>query len=270
MKPEITVLMSVFNGSNTVANAIESILNQTFKNFEFIIINDGSTDDTSEILNQFSKADSRINLFEQKNLGLTKSLNNGVNAANGKYIARQDADDLSKPQRLQKQLLLFQNNPSIALVGSNSEDHYDSLGASSEWGFYSDEELKSIVYLQTPFPHSSAMVRTDALRAVGGYNEDFKTSQDADLWMRIASKHEISMCPEALIERHIHPNSISSKKHFRQCIDSFNARRRSGKVNLLRCICILIRQLAVGSTPQAVALTLKRLKKKFIGRHFEP
>ena len=103
-KPEISVIMAVYNHQNYVANAIESIINQTFKNFEFIIINDGSNDNSLNIINTYKKIDSRIIVINQKNVGLTKSLNVGINKSSAKYIARQDADDFSDLNRLQTQL----------------------------------------------------------------------------------------------------------------------------------------------------------------------
>ena len=119
---KISVLMSVFNGQDFLAEAIESILSQTFKDFEFIIINDGSSDHSIEIIDRYKKIDKRIIVKQNlKNIGLPAALNIGISMANTKYIARQDSDDRSKPKRLEKQVKTLEDNESITLLGTLSE-----------------------------------------------------------------------------------------------------------------------------------------------------
>ncbi|HEY9660554.1 MAG TPA: glycosyltransferase, partial [Allocoleopsis sp.] len=120
--PQISVLMAVYNGSRYVAEAIESILNQTFTDFEFLIIEDGSTDNTVQILQDYANRDPRIKLIQnEQNIGLTKSLNKGLKLAQGKYIARQDADDVSLPHRFEQQIAVFAQNPAAVLVSCSLE-----------------------------------------------------------------------------------------------------------------------------------------------------
>ena len=114
--PKISVVMAVYNGEKYLREAIDSILNQTFKDFEFIIVNDGSTDRTREILESF--IDPRIVLIHQEHMGLTKSLNRGIALAKGKYIARQDADDISMAERLEKQFNFLESHENVALLGT--------------------------------------------------------------------------------------------------------------------------------------------------------
>lgn len=116
ISPKVSVVMSVYNGEKYLPETIDSILNQTFKDFEFIIINDGSTDKTAKILTSYD--DPRIRIFNQENMGLTKSLNRAISLAKGEYIARMDADDISYPERLKKQVDYLNKNPDIGLVGS--------------------------------------------------------------------------------------------------------------------------------------------------------
>ncbi|HKQ33129.1 MAG TPA: glycosyltransferase family A protein, partial [Thermodesulfobacteriota bacterium] len=117
MTPKVTVLMTVYNGEKFLNEAIDGILNQTFRDFEFLIINDGSTDGSREIIKSYK--DPRINLVDnESNIGLTASLNRGLSLAGGEYIARQDADDISLPERLEKQISILERNPDIALLGS--------------------------------------------------------------------------------------------------------------------------------------------------------
>lgn len=116
--PRISVVMSVYNGEKYLRESIESILNQTFSDFEFIVANDGSTDNTPQILEEYKNRDSRIKIIQQENIGLTKSLNKAINLANGEYIARQDVDDLSLPERLERQMKLFREKSNIDLIAS--------------------------------------------------------------------------------------------------------------------------------------------------------
>lgn len=261
-EPEITVLMSVYNGANTLGPVMESILNQTYGDYEFLIINDGSKDDTENILREYASQDQRIRIIDQENVGLTKSLNKGIKLARGQYIARQDADDCSKPRRLEIQLKLFKKIPKVNLIGSNSEDHYDDLGEIHEWGYFAPETLKKVVFQRTPFPHSSVMMRTGVVRELGGYNESYQTTQDAELWMRFAKNGAILMCADKLIERHIHKNSISSTKQFQQWKDGFDARRRLAPNKWKTAYLVLARQVLYYIFPESILLKLKAFKGK--------
>ena len=122
--PKVSVLMSVHNDAATVEAAIGSVLAQTFGDFEFIMINDGSTDGTAEILRQLAQQDARIRVVDQDNTGLTKALNRALGEARGIYAARQDGDDLSHRERLARQVAILDARPEVVLVGSNSQDRY--------------------------------------------------------------------------------------------------------------------------------------------------
>src|ERR1700680_111125 len=115
----VSVVMSVFNGERFVSEAIESILHQTFHDFEFIIINDGSTDGTADILSRYQNSDPRVAVHDQQKKGLVQSLNTGCGLARGRYIARMDADDIAFPERLERQINYLEQNPDIALIGSS-------------------------------------------------------------------------------------------------------------------------------------------------------
>ena len=117
--PKVSVIMSVYNGEKYLKEAINSILNQTFKDYEFIIVNDASTDKSIKILEEYAKKDNRIGLIHnEKNIGLTRSLNKAIKSANGAYIARQDADDISLPPRLEEEVNFLDKHPTVGLVGS--------------------------------------------------------------------------------------------------------------------------------------------------------
>ena len=226
--------MSVYNAENTISEAVNSILAQTYKNFEFFIINDGSTDQTKAKLNKFS--DTRIRIIDQNNIGLTRSLNRGLSLASGVFIARQDADDISFKQRFEMQLDEFSSNPDLVLLGSNAIDKYES-GTKNYWGYFSDLQIEKKILFSTPFPHSSVMIRRSALGKVGFYDEKMATSQDLELWMRLSKVGEISMISVPLITRSINPNSISHKRPLRQLLDATSARIKHRKNSILIVLC---------------------------------
>jgi glycosyltransferase involved in cell wall biosynthesis len=187
--PEITVLMPVFNGEKYLKDAIESILRQTFTNFEFLIINDGSSDNTVSIIESY--ADARIHLIHnEKNLGLIASLNKGVELASGTYIARMDCDDISFPERLAKQLEVFKTNPDIDILATqmlliNSEGFKTGMW-SGDTGIKSSEAIKRKLIKECCIAHPSVMVRSSLIRQYF-YDAKQKGAEDWDLWLRMAS-----------------------------------------------------------------------------------
>lgn len=255
--PKISVLMGVYNAEEDLKSSIESILNQTYEDFELIIINDGSTDSSREIIEAYAQKDARIHLVNQENMGLTKALNKGIAVSRGKYIARQDADDVSYPHRLKKQIDLMESNEAIVLSGSNCDDLYAD-GSTGEWGAYAPDELQKVVFLKTPFAHSTIMMRADICKELGGYDENFKTSQDMELWMRFAKKGMLAMIEEPLIQRKIVAGSISQKRRWRQFYDAFKARwKHNHGINRLHSIYYGIRSLIIGLLPASCIRFLK-------------
>ena len=210
--PRITVLMSVYNGEKYLREAIDSILNQTFKDLEFLIINDGSTDKTAEILQSYQ--DPRIKIINnQKNIGLTKSLNKGLKLAKGEYIARMDADDISYQDRLQVQYDYLKNNPEVDLVGSWN-DVIDDIGNTiSFWKCnYSSEDIYYILNFRNCLTHCSLLFRKELVVNNGGYNETMKNAQDYELWSRISKIAKIYQIQEPLVKWRMNSNVISTKK----------------------------------------------------------
>lgn len=213
MPPKVSVLMSVYNGSRYLAEAIESILGQTFSDFEFIIINDGSIDHTADILAEYAGRDQRLILIQnEQNLGLTRSLNKGLIRARGKYIARQDADDVSLPQRLQRQVAFLDEHPEVVLVSSNYEV-IDEMGHQIRIERKSSESLVIAWYLlfvNYVGGHSVVMFRREQIMNLGGYAEDYQYAQDYQLWLRLVNLGHIAILPEILLQWRAHRESISS------------------------------------------------------------
>jgi glycosyltransferase EpsE len=185
MSPKITVLMSVFNDERFLRESIESILFQSFKNFEFIVIDDASSDGSLEILEEYERKDSRIRLVKNKvNKGLSYNLAAGLSMASGKWVARMDADDISVKERLSTQMLFIQNNPDVDIVGSYVID-IDENGNDIELRKVptSHEKISKLIWT-CPFIHPTVLIRKEAIIRAGSYNKNLRRRQDYDLWFR--------------------------------------------------------------------------------------
>jgi len=175
--PIISVIMPVFNGGDLLNKAIESILGQTFENFEFIIINDGSTDETAEVVRGYASSDSRIIFIDQDNIGLTKSLNKAIKTSKGNYIARMDADDVSALNRFETQMEWMKGGKydlccsRTYLLNSNR--------ISPGLSYYMPKRIQ--MFFRNPFIHGTFLIKRKALDIVGLYDEDFIYSQDYKL-----------------------------------------------------------------------------------------
>ncbi len=213
--PAISVLMSVHNGERYLKESVESILTQTFTDFEFIIIDDASIDTTANILESFAQKDPRIIVIRNgQNLGLTKSLNKGLNLARAEYVARMDADDISLPERLQIQKDFLDHNPHIVCVGSSTiiiDEHSKKLGIKKPPT--NPELLRFHMMLKNQMTHSSVMFRKESILSEGGYNEQLPYTQDYDLWSRLlmAGKNMANI-EEALVTYRSHAGAITQGK----------------------------------------------------------
>lgn len=210
MTPKISVIMSCYNSESTIAASIESILNQTYKDFEFIIWNDGSTDNTETIIRSFS--DDRIRYFYHENTGLGMALRLACEQARGEYIARMDSDDIALPARLDKEINYFAGHPQCVLVSSAVNyisDDDEVIGRSFP---YTDSVILKRLLLKglNVFVHPATMFRRDAYVKAGGY-QPLKKAQDIHLFARIARQGEVYVLPDILLNYRISVNSISTQ-----------------------------------------------------------
>ena len=227
--PLISVLLPVYNAQDYLRESIDSILGQTFTDFELIIINDGSTDGSKAIMDSY--ADPRIMIIDQENAGLPVSLNRAIAKAKGKYLARQDADDVSLPTRLSEQAAYLEAYPDCALLGTWAQiiekDNLTNrtLTHPSENG---EVQIKLLFY--NCFVHSSVMMRKDTLNRCGVYPEDPEKfpPEDYDLWLRIAPVAQVANLPKVLLQYRELPGSIS-----RQKLEIMQARARKMSSNAL-------------------------------------
>ena len=211
--PRVTVLMSVHNGGRWLRAAMHSVLAQTWADFEFLILDDASTDDSVAQIEAVH--DERIRLIRlPENVGLTRSLNCGLHAARGEIIARQDSDDLSSPERLAKQIAFLDRHPEVAVVGAQAR-LIDAEGRSR-----GDRDLplepasiRWLSVLENPVIHTAATFRARIIRdELGGYDESFPCCQDYDLWARVLARRDVRNLPERLVQVREHGGSISATR----------------------------------------------------------
>jgi hypothetical protein len=212
VSPRVTVLMSVFNGARYLRLAIDSILMQTFGDFELLIIDDASTDGSAEILRGY--ADPRIRVLRNEaNVGLTRSLNLGLAAAQGDLIARHDADDLSDPSRLALQVAYLDSHPDVALLGSRIgiiDASGRSLGVERTYRASTPIGVRWQLLFGNPLIHSAVMFRRDAIRdELGGYDETMYFNQDFELWSRVIASRSASNHPGRLLQHRVHSASLT-------------------------------------------------------------
>jgi len=214
--PKITVVMPVYNSEKYLDIAIESILNQTFTNFEFVIVDDASTDSSVEIINSYQ--DQRIKLIKNNvNLGIPISRNKCLQESSGEYIAVLDSDDYAYPSRLAEQLEFMENNPDFGMVGSWVELMDENGDLTGEvWNEEEpDQKIPCRLLFHNYFAHSAVFLRRSALDAVkiNGefYRKDYPNAQDYDLWVRISRKFKVWNFPKVLIKYRVHSNCISLK-----------------------------------------------------------
>jgi len=212
--PTISVLMCCYNAEAFVAQAVESILGQSFGDFQFIIVDDGSNDGTRQILRTYASKDKRIALVEKENTGLTHSLNVGLSRAEGPFIARMDADDVSLPERFAIQLSWLRRHPEVGVLGTGCRI-INAKGEFTGRCFSSTRTHKSILRCMTrpgrgvPVRHPTVMMRRDIVQRVGGYNARFPLAQDIDLVWRVSDLTESFVIPDILLLLRKHPGCVS-------------------------------------------------------------
>ncbi|PDY79664.1 glycosyltransferase family 2 protein [Bacillus cereus] len=221
---EITVICSVKNGEKTIGTTIESIIKQSFKEWEFIIVDDGSTDNTSQIIESYVQKDSRIKLFVSGGIGRGRALNLAIKKSNGKYIANIDADDPSHPQRLEIQYQVMKNCKDFSVLSTNYlliSNYEDPSWTNIS---LSNTEVKDIthnIYTRNPVIHSSVLMKKEALIEVGLYSEDRTSLFDYELWLRlVGDSHMIGYIDNVLASKRFHQNqSYENKKRMKYLKD---------------------------------------------------
>jgi glycosyltransferase involved in cell wall biosynthesis len=212
--PRVTVLTTVYNGARYLDEAIDSILAEEFSDFEYVIVDDGSTDETAAVLARAASHDPRIIVLRNEtNRGIAASANRGLAVARGEYIARLDSDDISMPGRFGREVAVLDARPEVALVSMN----YESISADGVVLARSHRDHPSVVveyllnFSNALGGHSQVMIRRSAVEAVGGYDETCAASLDSDLWTRIVRQGRIVVLPEIGMRYRVHEESVTAR-----------------------------------------------------------
>ncbi len=219
---KISVLMSVYNGEKHLREAIDSVLSQTEKDFEFIIVNDGSTDNTDSIIKSYS--DQRIKYFAVSHMGRVPALNFGIGKCQGEFVAVLDADDISMPLRLEKESSFMQAND-LVLCGSWAaiiDEDGNNIG-SMTYPPTKQSEIRKYSLLHNPFIHSSVMMRRDVLIRAGLYRAS-RYAEDYELWTRIMYKHKVANIPEELVSYRRHTSQLTQSSERKVRLDALKVR----------------------------------------------
>jgi glycosyltransferase involved in cell wall biosynthesis len=223
--PAVSVAISVYNGERFLQQALDSILAQTFEDFEVVVVDDGSTDATPAILHDLSRRDERIQVHRHENRGLARAINRAVALARAPIIARLDADDVALPTRLEHQVVFLAENPAVALVGGAAV-FIDERGKVFAEARYPTEnaEIRLAFEHTTPFVHSAATFRRTAFETVGGYRAAFVDAEDLDLWLRLSEQHVVANLPEAVVQYRLHGDQASVRNLEQQAVSALAAR----------------------------------------------
>lgn len=219
--PAVTVLMSAYNGEPYLRKAVESVLGQTFSDFEFLVIDDASTDRTAEIVESYP--DPRIRLIHnERNLGLTASLNKGIELARGRYIARMDSDDISMPERLSRQFEFMESHPSVGVCGTWAKTIDPAGNVTGELRALTGTSLKKLCWRPSPFLHPTVMARTILLIS-NRYKPEYQQAQDYELWLRLCQKTDFHNIDQFLLLYRKHPGSVFNSRRGNQLLSSYKA-----------------------------------------------
>jgi glycosyltransferase involved in cell wall biosynthesis len=211
--PKVTILMPVYNGEKYIREAIESILSQTFTDFEFLIIDDGSTDQSAVVISSYN--DPRIRLVNnERNLGLVHTLNRGLELARGELIARMDSDDISLPDRIRKQVELMNGQPEVGVCGCWIE--WLDREVIMDYPV-NDPEIKRNLTFTCPLAHPTVMMRADLVKRYNvRYDPEYQHAEDYELWSRLSLITNFANIPEVLLRYRIHENQICQRHHSEQ------------------------------------------------------
>lgn len=209
--------MPVYNAEKFLHDAIDSVLKQSFENFELIAIDDGSTDESGKILDEYADLDPRIIVRHRENRGLVSTLNESISIAKGSYIARLDSDDIAFPNRFEDQAAILAANPDVVLVAGC----FEVFDEDSEYLYREvvperDEDIKRSMYLRNPIGHSSVMFRKEAFDRVGGYSDDCGPTEDYELWSRLAKIGKFHSLEHAVFKWRVNTQGITSTKNKEQ------------------------------------------------------
>ena len=246
--PRVSVVMPVYNSERYLAEAIASVLGQTYPDFELIIVDDGSTDGSAAIVEAYARRDSRIQFMPlRENRGIASTRNHGIAAASGEYVAMMGNDDICLPDRLRRQVNFLDANPPIGVVGGNIHVVDQDLGFRFESNLPLEHALVTWgLYFSASVADPTTMIRRELLVVAGGYDEDCRTADDTELWTRLIQQTRFANLPDILMLYRRHPGAISVKHREKQRAEGSAVRRKA-------------LELLWGELPEATADLFKRV-----------
>ena len=225
-QPRVSVVMAVRDGERWLAEACRSVLTQSLRELELIVVDDGSTDRSPDILAEAARSEARLRLERQSPQGLVSALNRGVALARTPLIARLDADDVARPDRLERQLSFLDAHRDVVLLGSWAEKIDESGAVVGRLRPQTDSvRLKAVLQHSNPFIHSSVVMRAELVRALGGYRPQCRAAEDYDLWLRLSEHGAVANLPHELVQYRLHPGSVTRTSRTRQCFSARLVRR---------------------------------------------
>lgn len=262
--PEVTVLIGAFNSAATLDRAIDSILAQTVSELELLVIDDGSTDDSLLVAGRAATRDERVRVLQMDcNVGISRSLNEGLRAARAPFVAIQDADDYSAPNRLATQLAVLRGRPDVAVVGSRMLEMNPSGSEFQARTKFAAGEVDAVLMSFNPIPNTSCCMRRDAVLALGGYDPRYRYAMEYDLWLRLAERWKLVSLDEPLSTRVMSAGNVAARAERAQIAETIAIRLRAlRRRRTLRGARGLIVAVAALLTP----IPIKRARRRLLGQ----
>lgn len=258
----VSVVLPVHNAARYIGAAVDSILSQTFRDFELILLDDGSTDGSGGILADRAGRDPRVRVLRQENRGLIATLNRGCAEAAGRYVARMDADDVSFPDRLERQVAFLETHPGVAAVGG-AVQYMDDRGPLKMIQRHpaDPEAIREGLLRASCLAHPTVVMRRDAVVAAGGYRPAFLHAEDYDLWLRLAEREDLANLPAPVLYQRLHPEQVSFAHIEQQVIATLGAQaaaraRRAGRSDPAEGAAAITRRFLLDAGLQAEAIDL--------------
>lgn len=271
-QPAVSVLMPAYTAQDYVAIAIESILSQTFSDFEFIIIDDGSSDKTPLIIKEYAKKDERIVFLQNsQNLKISQALNLGLEIARGEFICRMDADDWSYPNRLEYQLEFMRKNPEVVICGADIEVCDENLKTLNRRIYpKTNADIRKKIFRLNPFAHPVTFYQTEIAKKAGAYDPNFNLVEDYDLYFRLGKFGQFANIPKVLLKLRTHPQSLSVKSISAQARLNFSVRLKALKSYVYKAgwsdkIFLLFNYLAIFLIPDQYKFQLYNFIRRLYG-----
>jgi glycosyltransferase involved in cell wall biosynthesis len=262
--PRVTVLIGSYNNARTLDRAIDAILAQTVRELELIVIDDGSSDDTPRVIERAMGRDGRVRALPMgRNVGISRSLNEGLRAARAPVVAVQDADDYSAPERLERQLAVLDAEPDVAVVGTRMHEVDEAGRRLVPRTTFAAGDVGRVLLRFNPIPNTSAAFRRDAALEVGGYDPRYRYAMEYDLWLRLAERWRVVALDEPLSTRVMGTANVAARAERAQTAEAIAIRLRAlRRRRTVRGASGLIVPVAAWLTPTP----LKRIRRRRLGQ----